>query len=97
MIIRGLREYNQAKIGPYKFSPFTIYMHDKQKQIIAEMQGDVFGKLIRINFFCVKEDYRKQGLGTKLIKTLENYAKQKQCQIIQLNTADFQTQYFHIK
>ncbi|EPS52323.1 acetyltransferase [Clostridium botulinum A1 str. CFSAN002368] len=52
---------------------------------------------IYIDVLWIKEEYRKDGLGTKLLKEVEKIAKEKDCHLIHLDTFDFQAKDFYIK
>lgn len=53
--------------------------------------------IVYINVLWVKEEYRKDGLGTKLLKEIEKIAKEKDCHLIHLDTFDFQAKDFYIR
>jgi GNAT superfamily N-acetyltransferase len=45
----------------------------------------------------VKEEYRKKGLGTHILKYVEDVAKAKGATIAMLDTFDFQAEEFYFK
>jgi len=92
-----LKDYNESKIGPYTRKPFTIYIGTESKKIIAGISGDIVGDQCYVAIMWVDEDYRRQGLGTKLIHELEQYLKDKNCYSIQLDTTEFQSKEFYEK
>ena len=97
VIYKGLKKYNESKVGPYSFDHFSIHIESDEGVVIAGLIGDVFGKLSRVSSLWVDEKYRKSGLGTKLIEALTNYSIQKKCEIIHLDTASFQAKGFYEK
>jgi N-acetylglutamate synthase-like GNAT family acetyltransferase len=97
IISAGLKKYNESKIGKYACDPFTIHLKSDDDEIIAGIKGDVFGALIKVHIFWVEEKHRRKGLGTKLMQALEKYALIKSCEIIELNTAEFQAKGFYEK
>jgi ribosomal protein S18 acetylase RimI-like enzyme len=96
-IYQGLKAYNESKIGPYSFYPYTIHIESDEGKVIGGLKGDVFGVLARVDLLWVHEDYRNRTIGTRLIKALEKFARAKNCEIIQLDTADFQAKGFYEK
>ena len=50
-----------------------------------------------IDTLWIKEEYRKEKLGSKLLKEVEEIAKEKGCHLIHLDTFDFQAKDFYIK
>lgn len=53
------------------------------------------------NYSCdilwVSEEYRKSGLGTKLLREIEKIAVEENCNLIHLDTFDFQAKDFYLK
>jgi ribosomal protein S18 acetylase RimI-like enzyme len=96
-IYSGLKAYNESKVGPYTFYPYTIHVESDDLRVIAGLKGDIFGNLARVDLLWVHEDYRKKGIGSMLIDTLEKFAKEKKCDLIHLDTADFQAKGFYLK
>ena len=68
------------------------------KEIIAGILSKMYcWNCLYIDVLWVKEEYRKSGLGSKLIKEIEGLAKEKNCNLIHLDTFDFQAKDFYIK
>lgn len=96
-IYSGLKAYNESKVGPYTFYPYTIHVESSDSKVVAGLKGDLFGNLARVDLLWVHESYRKNGIGSMLINALEKYAIEKKCNIIHLDTADFQAKGFYTK
>jgi GNAT superfamily N-acetyltransferase len=45
----------------------------------------------------VKEKYRKEGYGSVLLNEVEKIAKEKGCNLVHLDTFDFQAKDFYLK
>ena len=56
-----------------------------------------YRKCLYINVLWVKENYRHNGLGSKLLKKVEDEVKQQGCALIHLDTFDFQAPDFYLK
>lgn len=93
----NLRKFNESKIGPYELKTFAIYSADDSGNIIGGVKGEIFEKVCMIQTVWIHEAQRKKGLGTRIFKKLEEYAKEKSCKIIQLDTAEFQAKGFYEK
>jgi ribosomal protein S18 acetylase RimI-like enzyme len=91
-----MKAFNESKIGPYSRRPFTISVVSSSK-IIAGLVGDIFGPLCNIYDLWVDEQLRQKGLGSKMIKQIETFAKSRNCKIIQLYTAEFHARGFYEK
>ena len=92
----GLRDFNKSKLGPYEHEPFTLYIKI-QNEVVAGCYGDITRSNCYIDCIWVNDDYRNKGFATNIMSKLENYAKQKNCSVITLETADFQAKNFYIK
>ncbi len=52
---------------------------------------------LEINILWVKEEYRKKGVGTQILKHAEKIAIEKGAEISMLDTFDFQAERFYLK
>lgn len=53
--------------------------------------------ILHIELLYVFENYRNQGIATKLLKHVEKIAKDHQCYLAHLDTFDFQAKDFYLK
>lgn len=100
-IHRGLIEYNKSKI-PFeermKAEDLNYVIKDKDGRVIAGIIGvDYSWKVIYIDVLWVDEEYRGKGLGTKLIRRLEEEVRAKEYTMIHLDTFDFQGKDFYMR
>jgi GNAT superfamily N-acetyltransferase len=97
-ILSGIREYNSPIFGYFDPQPFTVYSQNENGEIIAGASCDIImKKVLRIHYLWVSDEYRKQGLGTKIINKIEELAKEKGCKNIHLDTFEFQAPRFYEK
>ncbi|WP_237740856.1 GNAT family N-acetyltransferase [Legionella anisa] len=61
------------------------------------MKGDIFGTLCRVFTVWIHEKQRRKGLGRELFVKLDAFAKENNCKMIQLDTAEFQAKGFYEK
>lgn len=78
----------------YKSFNFLAREDDK---IIGIITGHSYYKDVHIRELIVLEEYRNKHIGTKLIKTVENYFKGKGFENINLSTYEFQAPEFYKK
>jgi GNAT superfamily N-acetyltransferase len=97
IILKGLKSYNESKIGSYSRKSFLLFIRSQAGQVIAGLSGDILGNLCGIHLMWVDDLHRKKGLGAKIIRNLEQYALSKGCNFIQLDTAEFQAKEFYEK
>jgi len=97
----NLVEYNLSKVIRTQEENFIdIYKKivDKNNNIIGGCLAEIYcWKVMYIDVLWIAEAYRKQGLGTKLLKAIEQIALEKNCSLIHLDTFDFQAKDFYVK
>ena len=49
----------------------------------------VKGDYARVSYFCVDENYRSQKIGQKLLSYVEELAQKRQCDRVELRSADY--------
>ncbi|EJP6473717.1 GNAT family N-acetyltransferase [Clostridium sporogenes] len=101
LIVDRLVEYNLSKV-PVKQEDTFLWINrvveDTKGEIIAGILSKIYcWNCMYIDALWVKGQYRKDGLGTKLLKEVEKIAKDKNCKLIHLDTFDFQAKDFYVK
>ncbi|KTD73277.1 GNAT family N-acetyltransferase [Legionella tucsonensis] len=97
IIYENLKKFNETIIGNYEAKPFIIYAKNDTSEIFGGIKGDIFGTLCRVFTVWTHEKYRGKGLGRELFVTLDAFAKENHCKMIQLDTAEFQAKGFYEK
>ncbi|APF22715.1 GNAT family N-acetyltransferase [Clostridium butyricum] len=101
LIVDKIVEYNLSKVPIIQESSF-IWIN----RVIVDTYGDIIAGInskmycwncVYIDVLWVKEEYRKEGLGSKILNEIEKVAKDKGCYLIHLDTFDFQAKDFYIK
>jgi ribosomal protein S18 acetylase RimI-like enzyme len=101
IIVDRLNAYNALHVHAQADNPYTIFLVSDSSEII----GGAFGHICILNgnAYCdlsalwVHEKYRQHKLGTKLMNELVQYAHNKKCQLIQLETFEWQARGFYEK
>lgn len=100
-IVDKIVEYNLSIVPSKQETDFlwiNRVVEDKNGTIIAGILSKMYcWNCLYIDVLWVKEDYRKDGLGSILLKEIENLAREKGCHLIHLDTFDFQAKDFYIK
>ena len=94
LINKGFTEYDKA---------FDLSPNYKEFSFIAKGNGEVAGILtgkclhdeVKISDLIVTEKFRKNGIGSKLLKSVEEYFSDKNYTSISLTTYDFQAPKFY--
>ena len=79
-----------VKIGQFS------YVYEQDGKIIGRIVAERFCDTVDIKFFVVKEEYRGQGIGRKLIEKIENEARNIGCKHITLESMSFNSWQFYI-
>ena len=70
---------------------------NNKDQIIAGIMGSATLNMFFISHLFVEPEYRNNGLGTKLLYSIEGLALQKGCNILRLNTFNRKTHALYAK
>ncbi|WML32976.1 GNAT family N-acetyltransferase [Clostridium sp. OS1-26] len=101
LIVDRIVEYNLSKVPLKQQVPFlwiNRVIEDTNGEIIAGILSKMYcWNCAYIDVLWIKEENRKDGLGSKLLKEVEKIAKDKGCHLIHLDTFDFQAKDFYIK
>lgn len=101
LIVDKIVEYNLSKVPlrqEIDFLWINRIIEDVNGQIIAGILSKMYcWNCLYVDVLWVKEEYRKDGLGSKLLKEIEKVAKEKGCHLIHMDTFDFQAKDFYIK
>lgn len=99
-IIKGINQYNLDKVPAVAdtWTPLNYVVRDNNgAEIAGVLSGIGYWNGLEIKILWVKEEYRGRGLGTKVLRHVENIAIQKGATISMLDTFDFQAEEFYTK
>ncbi|EJM24621.1 MULTISPECIES: GNAT family N-acetyltransferase [Pseudomonas] len=96
-ILAPLRAHNIAKAGPSLYEPVALLVRDDNDAILGGLYGHTFYRWLFIELLAVPEEGRGQGIGSKLMNMVEEFAREKDCVGIWLDTFDFQAPGFYKK
>lgn len=96
----GIVEYNLSKV-PFTQEPSFISINRVIKGINGEVLAGINSLLycwncLYVDVLWVKEEYRKEGYGSILLNEVEKIAREKGCNLIHLDTFDFQAKDFYL-
>ena len=92
-----LYDYNVEQTGVDDGQWLAIFVRDNQQTIRAGIEGWTWGGSCYIRSVWVHQDLRGQGVGSKLLQTAEQEARNRGCQQIVLATFSFQAPGFYQK
>jgi GNAT superfamily N-acetyltransferase len=97
----GIVEYNLSKV-PFTqkqaFVPINRVIKDLKGNVLAGINSVMYcWNCLYVDILWVKEEARKEGYGSLLLKEAEKIAKENGCHLVHLDTFDFQAKDFYIK
>ncbi len=94
-IEKGLREYN-SKYAEINIKDFTVRFSYKD-EIIGGALGHTYYDWLFLKWLWVHENFRNQGIGTRIMSKVEEIASARSCNGIHLDTFSFQAKEFYQK
>lgn len=97
---RGLHRFNLAHLGPdviYNYTKVASFARDAEGAIIGGAHGDLLWEWLHIQTLWVCEAQRGQGVGSALLRRLEEQAVTRGFHHSHLETTDFQALEFYLK
>lgn len=100
-ILDGLIRYNHSIVPEGELG-----QHMDLSQKAVNEKGEVIGGIIAamyswgcvsVDILWIRGEYRKDGLGSRLLESVENTARENGGRLIHLDTFDFQARDFYIK
>jgi len=92
-----LYEYNAEQTGFRDGKSLAIFLRDASGSMAAGLYGWTWAGCLKVNDLWVREDERRRGLGSKLLKAAENEARARGCMRAVLDTHSFQAPSFYQK
>lgn len=99
-IVNGINEFNLSIVPAISniWEPLEFVVKTKKGiEIGGILAGLGYWNGLEIKVLWVKEEYRKKGIGTWILKHTEKIAKEKGAKISMLDTFDFQAEKFYLK
>lgn len=92
-----LQEYNSKYFEIEDKTTIVVDERNHNNEIIGGIVFTIVGRWLEVDFLWVHEEYRKSGLGSKLLQEAEKIAMNEQCNIAFVNTLSFQAKPFYEK
>ncbi|WP_052285021.1 GNAT family N-acetyltransferase [Kluyvera genomosp. 1] len=96
-LLDGLRAYNRQFVDTRDWGDVCVYLRDEQGVMQGGLIGQRKGLWLSIDYLWVSDSARGSGVGSQLIKTAEQTARQKGCQFALVDTISFQALPFYQK
>ena len=99
-IVDGINQYNLDRVAALSdiWTPLEyIAKNENDEEVGGILAGIGYWNGLEINILWVKDEYRKKGIGTHILKYVEDVAKAKGATVAMLDTFDFQAEGFYLK
>lgn len=99
-IVDGINQYNLDQVSAVSdiWTPLEyVAKNENDEEIGGVLAGIGYWNGLEINILWVKDEYRKKGIGTHILKYVEDIAKAKGATVAMLDTFDFQSVEFYLK
>ena len=96
-IREALAKFNDAIVGKDGHTPLNIVEYDTGGNIIGGILAGTYWGWMYIDILWVHEDYRRKGLGSKLLTEAEKEAVRRGCHHVHVDTMSWQAPKFYEK
>lgn len=99
-IRQKLIAYNTAQLPPGLQEPkeeISFHLENDAGEVIGGVAVTMYWEHLHIDFFWVDERCRHAGHGSRLLREVERFAREKGCRLIVLDTLSFQAPAFYQK
>lgn len=90
-----LYEHNSSLVGKNDGRLFSRVIRDENKAIIAGLAGWTWAGACEITTLWVHSEYRKRGLGKRLLQEAEKEALRNSCSVLLVRSYSFQSPFFY--
>jgi len=94
-LAKGLHEHADPYTDDPGFDPVAVFAHNGEGHLVGGVYGYLNWRWLHVSLFWVSEDYRGQGLGSRLLERIEADAAQRGCRHAHLDTLGFQARPFY--
>src|SRR5215472_15556426 len=96
-VASSLDAFNIERTGAHDYRPLAIFLRDDAGTIAGGLTGFTWGGTLKIQYLWLREDWRGQGYGARLLARVEEEARSRGCQQAILDTHEFQAPDFYEK
>ena len=96
-VYNAIAAYNTAQVGDHWTGRLNIFARDLHGTIVGGIYGFTDRGWLRIEVLLVKDGWRRQGMGARLLAAAEAEARARGCHDAWLDTFSFQALPFYEK
>ena len=96
-IREALNQFNCDHVGDDGHTPLNLIEYDADGSIIGGLLGGTYWGWMYIDILWVREDHRRQGVGSRLLTEAEKEAVRRGCHHVHVDTMSWQAPAFYQK
>ena len=96
-IRESLNQFNRERVGDDGHTPLNIVEYDAEGSLIGGILGGTYWGWMYVDILWVREDRRRIGIGSKLLREAEAEAARRGCHHVHLDTMSWQAPEFYQK
>ena len=96
-IREALNQFNCAHVGDDGHTPLHLIEYDADGSIIGGLLGGTYWGWMYIDILWVREEHRRQGVGSRLLTEAEKEAMRRGCHHVHVDTMSWQAPMFYQK
>ncbi|WP_058973282.1 GNAT family N-acetyltransferase [Type-D symbiont of Plautia stali] len=93
----GLNQYNDEAVGFNENKPLAIIVRDEHGVVLGGMLGRTYLGLLFIDLVYLPPEIRGKGIGSQILKRVEDEGRERGCKTAVLYTITFQAPAFYEK
>lgn len=97
VVLDGLRAFNVAVIGPPNIRPVAVFVRDDAGDVSGGLLGEIKWRWLYVDKLWLPKALRGSGMGTKLMRIVEQHAWAEDCLGVHLSTFEYQALPFYQK
>jgi len=96
-VIDPLIAFNEAQAGPRNSKEFVFSVHSQTGEFVGGLLGFTHWNHFFVSAVFVDQRFRREGIGRELLRRAEALALEQGCDVIYLDTFDYQAPGFYEK
>ncbi|ARU94905.1 GNAT family N-acetyltransferase [Tatumella citrea] len=93
----GLNHYNEEAVGYNDNKPLAVMVKDESGVVLGGMMGRTYLGMLFIDLVYLPPEVRGKGLGSQILKRVEDEGRSRGCKTAVLYTITFQAPVFYEK
>jgi GNAT superfamily N-acetyltransferase len=97
VVTEGLRDFNRVVIGDANEVQLGVFVRDASGRVVGGLLGHVKWRWVYVAKLWLPDGLRGLGVGTRVMRAIEEYARANDCLGIYLDTFEYQALPFYEK